>query len=93
MKMDEVLNVAKEIQFVLAVYGVTFFVFTVCLFCVLNRYKKQAEKGRTHCKDCRYCYNKKGNGVTVPACKLKHNWMPQPDWFCADGEPKEGDEK
>ena len=38
------------------------------------------------CKDCKYCGSEIRDGVRFAKCELKHNWMPQGDWFCADGE-------
>ena len=43
------------------------------------------------CKDCKYCTTEEKYDARYPKCELKHNWMPQPDWFCADGEPKDGE--
>jgi hypothetical protein len=42
------------------------------------------------CNDCKYCGSEISNGIKFAKCELKHNWMPQPNWFCADGERKEG---
>lgn len=42
------------------------------------------------CKDCRHCtfYD----GEQLADCMIKQGWVPvKPDWFCADGEMKEGD--
>ena len=41
------------------------------------------------CKDCKYCGSEIKYGIKFAKCELKHNWMPQPDWFCADGERRQ----
>ena len=41
------------------------------------------------CKDCKYCGSEIMDGIKFAKCELKHNWMPQPEWFCADGERKD----
>ena len=38
------------------------------------------------CKDCKYCGSEIKYGVKCAKCEIKHNWMPQPEWFCADVE-------
>ena len=38
------------------------------------------------CKDCKYCGSEIRYGVKFAKCELKHNYMPQAEWFCADGE-------
>ena len=42
------------------------------------------------CKDCKYCSSEIRDGIQFAKCELKHNWMPQAEWFCADGERREG---
>ncbi len=44
------------------------------------------------CKDCKYRCSEIRGGIKFAKCELKHNWMPQADWFCADGESKSADE-
>jgi len=46
--------------------------------------KEQPEIVR--CKDCKYCSSEIRDGIKFAKCELKHNWMPQTNWFCADGE-------
>lgn len=41
------------------------------------------------CKDCKHCYVEFGN-VQFNVCELDHNEVQSGDWFCADGERKEG---
>lgn len=41
------------------------------------------------CKDCKHCYVDFGN-VRFNVCELDHNEVQSGDWFCADGERKEG---
>ena len=41
------------------------------------------------CKNCKYCGSEIRDGIKFAKCELKHNWMPQPEWFCADGEQRE----
>lgn len=48
--------------------------------------KKQTEIVR--CKDCKYCSSEIKDGIKFAKCELEHNWMPQPEWFCADGEKR-----
>lgn len=44
----------------------------------------------TRCKDCRHCTF--SDGEELADCMIKQGWFPvKPDWFCADGEMKEGD--
>ena len=45
------------------------------------------------CKDCKYCDSEIRDGIKFAKCELNHNWMPQPNWFCADGENGEGEMK
>ena len=41
------------------------------------------------CKDCRHCTF--SDGEELADCMIKQGWFPvKPDWFCADGERKEG---
>ena len=41
------------------------------------------------CKDCRHCTF--SDGEQLADCMIKQGWFPvKPDWFCADGERKEG---
>ena len=40
------------------------------------------------CKDCKYRGSEIRDGIKFAKCELKHNWMPQNNWFCADGERK-----
>ena len=40
------------------------------------------------CRDCKYCGSEIMDGFKFAKCELKHNWLPQADWFCADGERK-----
>lgn len=56
---------------------------------VLELLKSQPQIVR--CKDCKYCGSEIRHGIKFAKCELKHNWMPQEDWFCADGERREGD--
>lgn len=41
------------------------------------------------CKECKYCGSYIRDGIKFAKCELKHNWMPQSEWFCADGERRE----
>lgn len=41
------------------------------------------------CKDCKHCYVD-GENVRFNVCELDHNKVQSGDWFCADGERKEG---
>ena len=43
------------------------------------------------CKDCKYCGSEIRDGIKFAKCELKHNWMPQPEWFCSDGERRDDD--
>lgn len=40
------------------------------------------------CRDCKYCGSEIRDGIKFAKCELKHNWMPQVTWFCADGVRK-----
>lgn len=40
------------------------------------------------CKDC----DNRGSS-DCPIEKLCPGWLPNDEWFCADGEPKEGEQK
>ena len=44
---------------------------------------------------CRDCKNYEAPDEESPSkCLLMHKWMPMsPDWYCADGEPKEQETK
>ena len=44
------------------------------------------------CRNCKYCGSETRDGVRFAKCELKHNRMPQGDWFCADGERREENE-
>lgn len=50
--------------------------------------KPKEQEAVIRCKDCKYCGSKIMNGIKFAKCELKHNWMPQPNWFCADGEKR-----
>ena len=50
----------------------------------INKDKKEIVR----CKDCKYCGSEIRDGVKFANCELHHNWMPQADWFCADGEKR-----
>lgn len=53
----------------------------------LNReWKFIARQELVRCKDCKHCGYEIRDGIKFAKCELKHNWMPQADWFCADGE-------
>ena len=41
------------------------------------------------CNECKHCYVDFGN-VRFNVCELDHNKVQADDWFCADGERKEG---
>ena len=43
------------------------------------------------CYDCKYCGSEIRDGIKFAKCELKHNWMPQPEWFCSDGERRDDD--
>ena len=43
------------------------------------------------CNDCKYCGSEIRDGIKFAKCELKHNWMPQPEWFCSDGERRDDD--
>ena len=45
------------------------------------------------CRDCKHCYIKVGfNDVTYNECKLNHTSVQDNDWYCADGERKDGEQ-
>lgn len=41
------------------------------------------------CKDCKHRF-KDGENVVFNCCELNHNKAQADDWFCADGERREG---
>lgn len=45
------------------------------------------------CKDCRYWDKGHTEECENSDSVCFHNGWCKPDWFCADGEPKEGDQK
>lgn len=69
---------------------ITIFSFSLWLssgiYLILKRLNHSQELVR--CKDCKYCGSEIRDGIKFAKCELKHNWMPQPNWFCADGERK-----
>jgi len=50
--------------------------------------KMNKDKAVVLCKNCKYCGSEIRDGIKFAKCELKHNWMPQNNWFCADGERK-----
>lgn len=42
------------------------------------------------CRDCKHRFVD-GDNVRYNVCELNHNRVQSDDWFCADGERKDGD--
>ncbi len=43
------------------------------------------------CKDCKHRSSEIRDGIKFSKCELNHNWMPQANWFCADGEREDAE--
>lgn len=54
-----------------------------------GKLKKIEKRELVQCKDCKHCYVD-GENVRFNVCELDHNKVQSGDWFCADGEMKEG---
>lgn len=44
------------------------------------------------CKDCKHRFVD-GENVRFNVCELNHNKVQSDDWFCADGERRESDDR
>lgn len=71
----------------MGLYFVIIFIYLAVIDVKLDKLMKWHPK-IVRCKDCKYCGSEIRDGIKFAKCELKHNWMPQAEWFCADGEKR-----